>query len=166
MRVTTCSFLRSLLGLQGGGLKWWCGVGATGLRLWQNAVRSGPGIMGGGVRERQGGLGELLYGPQERVIEVDDRTLAHLKMVIVSKLRRDEAFVLSWPRPIREGSGRDSVWLSAAIPLQFHFVGNRPPSLNQAWLEALTESANRGELHVISEPGSTPTRSGSFPAEV
>jgi hypothetical protein len=113
---------------------------------------SAPLPVPGWQRGRFRVVGKLIYGPQERVIDMDDRTLAHVKMVVVSKLRRDESFLMTWVVPLEQGSGRDSVWFSHAIPLQFHFDGNRPPAINRAWLDVLMESANRGELHVTAEP--------------
>ena len=41
-------------------------------------------------------MGKLVYGASVTEIDIDDRTLAHLEIVIIAKLRRDEKFVLSW----------------------------------------------------------------------
>lgn len=109
-------------------------------------------------------MGRLVYGPQERVIEMADRTLAHVKLVVVSKLRRDEAFLVAWTTPMSQGSGRESVWLHPAIPLQFQFSGNRPCAINRLWIEQMTESANRGELRLTEEPQDVTT--GSLQAVV
>jgi hypothetical protein len=40
-------------------------------------------------------MGRLTYDSHFSV-DFDDRTLAHLQLVIVAKLRRNEAFFLSW----------------------------------------------------------------------
>lgn len=109
-------------------------------------------------------MGRLVYGPQERVIEFDDRTLAHVKTVIVAKLRRNEAFLLAWTVSTEHGSGRHSVWIHPAIPLQFQFSGGRLPSINRTWMQQLMESANHGELRITDEPENTDT--GSFHAIV
>lgn len=97
-------------------------------------------------------MGKLVYGPQERVIEVDDRTLTHVQCVIVSKFRRNEAFLLAWVAPLSQGSGRDSIWLHPTIPVQFHFAGNRHCGINRAWLEQLMAAANHGEMQLTDEP--------------
>lgn len=97
-------------------------------------------------------MGRLLYGPQQRDIEIDDRTLAHLKIVILSKLRRGESFAFSWENDAGHGSGRHTIWLNPTIPLEFQFLGNRQPSLNRAWLSALTTAVERGDLHLVPEP--------------
>lgn len=82
----------------------------------------------------------------------EDRTLAHLKLVITQKLRRQESFLLSWEKEPSEGSGRNSLWLSPSIPLTFRFHGGRQPALNPVWVNALLDLAHspRG-LIVMSE---------------
>jgi hypothetical protein len=42
-------------------------------------------------------MGTLNYA--KTTVEFDDRVLAHLKVVIVSKLRRGEPLQLSWKEP-------------------------------------------------------------------
>ena len=80
-------------------------------------------------------MGILNYAGQQ--FEIEDRLLAHLKIVIVQKLRRREAFLLSWPNATSEGGGRNSLWLSETMPLHFRFHGSRPPKLNRQWIEAM-----------------------------
>jgi len=97
-------------------------------------------------------MGKILYGPHEYTVEVDDRALAHLKMVIVAKLRRHEPFLLSWENDVTVGSGRGSLWIHPAIPLRFQFVGSRRPALNRDWMDLLLGSAGQGELRILPEP--------------
>ncbi len=98
-------------------------------------------------------MGTLYYGDARTPIEIEDRALAHLKMVILAKLRRNEGFGFSWTKGLSEGSGRATVWLSPSIPLHFEFSGSRQPNLNRAWLEALTQqAATAGGLSVLEEP--------------
>ncbi|WP_309067543.1 hypothetical protein [Microbacterium sp.] len=85
-------------------------------------------------------MGTLYYGSQGTPIDINDRALAHLKAVIVAKLRRGEAFTLSLQH--EDGSGRSTIWLSAAIPMRFTFQDAERPELNPQWLEELAESAN------------------------
>ncbi|WRS30634.1 hypothetical protein U6G28_02795 [Actinomycetaceae bacterium MB13-C1-2] len=96
-------------------------------------------------------MGFLIYGGTQEY-EFDDRTLAHLKVVLTMKLRLQESFLVSWINPAERGGGRFSIWLSPSIPLAFRFVGGRAPELNRDWIEALTETSNgsRG-LVVLSE---------------
>ena len=98
-------------------------------------------------------MGTLLYGSPPSEIPMDDRLLAHLKVVIVNKLRRSEPFLLSWEISPDEGSGRRSVWMHESIPLQFRFVGGRAPSLNNTWIEQmmLASMSNEG-LRIMPEP--------------
>ena len=98
-------------------------------------------------------MGKLIYGTGAREIGFDDRTLAHLKIAIVNKLRRSESFTLSWPHGLEHGSGRSTIWIHEAIPLQFVFDGNRSPALNRTWIEQLMLTANSiGGLQVMPEP--------------
>lgn len=97
-------------------------------------------------------MGRLVYGPQQRTLEIEDRVLAHLKIVILSKLRRRESFAFSWENPASEGSGRGSIWLSTEIPLEFQFTDEHGPLLNRAWIQQLSALADRGELQVTDEP--------------
>ncbi len=100
-------------------------------------------------------MGKLLYGSPPEVVEFDDRILAHLDMVIIAKLRRDEKFTLTW----NDCSGADrrcTLWLHPAIPLQFRFDGTEQQKINRAWLEELMNTANTGAgLQIVPEPAET-----------
>jgi hypothetical protein len=88
-------------------------------------------------------VGTMYYADATRVaIPLDDRALAHIKFVIVNKLRRNEAFTFSWDKPESEGGGRSSVWISAQIPLEFEFDDATPPEMNREWLEQLSQAAS------------------------
>lgn len=95
-------------------------------------------------------MGFLNYAGVE--YEVEDRALAHLKVAVSQRLRRQESFFISWTNSVDKGSGRISVWVSPNIPLSFRFSGSRPPELNPAWLDALTalSHTSRGML-IITE---------------
>jgi hypothetical protein len=98
-------------------------------------------------------MGRMIYGNAGTEIDFEDRLLAHLKVVIITKLRRDESFLLSWEHGQSEGSGRSSVWMHPAVPLHFRFYGNRQPPLNRAWIEDLMLAANStGGLVPVPEP--------------
>lgn len=96
-------------------------------------------------------MGYLAYGTSAEY-EFDDRVLAHLKVAISLKLRRQECFFLSWSNPADRGSGRVSLWMSPNIPLTFRFAGSKAPELSDVWLRVLGELSHtpRG-LVVISE---------------
>ncbi|MDQ1546874.1 MAG: hypothetical protein QOH69_1778 [Actinomycetota bacterium] len=97
-------------------------------------------------------MGRLIYGPTGTQVDIEDRTLAHLKVVILTKLRRGEGFAFSWERGTARGGGRDTMWLNPAIGLEFQFDGGREASLNKVWLDELMASANSGGgLHILPE---------------
>jgi len=86
-------------------------------------------------------MGKLIYGAQGAEFEFDDRLLAHLRIVIVTKLRRRESFTFTWDYPTSNGSGRMSLWVHDGLDLQFRFYGSREPQINRAWIEALSAVA-------------------------
>lgn len=88
------------------------------------------------------GMGLLYYDDSEESVQIDDLTLAHLKVVIATKLRRNESFTLSWRHPVGEASGRSTIWLHPSIPLRFVFDEPTPPPLQQEWITAMANSAN------------------------
>lgn len=97
-------------------------------------------------------MGKLIYASGQSELEVEDRTLAHLKVVILTKLRRNESFSLSWPHGRDGSSGRSTVWVHPGMTLEFHFNGNRSPELNRAWIDALLQAANSADgLRMIPE---------------
>lgn len=98
-------------------------------------------------------MGKFVYGAPTWSAEFDDRALAHLRVVILAKLRRGESFSLSWEVESSHGGGRSSIWLHPAIPLQFEFFGSREPMLNRAWIDALMLTANSPNgLQLVPEP--------------
>ncbi len=98
-------------------------------------------------------MGKLYYGDDDLGIDMEDRLLAHVKMAIIAKLRRDEKFTFSWQHGVEGGGGRSTIWVHPSIPLRFKFDGSRQPVLNRAWVEALLLSANStGGLQLVPEP--------------
>ncbi|ARJ06903.1 hypothetical protein GCM10010988_22350 [Cnuibacter physcomitrellae] len=102
-------------------------------------------------------MGRILYGPQERQIEIEDRALTHVQLVIVAKLRRNESFTFSWAAP--DDGTRATVWVHPSIPLQFQFDSIPTPSMNNRWLQDLNAGAARGDLRIGDEPDPDPSRS-------
>jgi hypothetical protein len=97
-------------------------------------------------------LGQFFYGSNGREVQIDDRLLTHLKIVILSKLRRGESFAFTWTLEPSHGEGRGTVWLSPGVEVEFRFAGSREAGVNRAWIQALNATAERGELVVVSEP--------------
>lgn len=87
-------------------------------------------------------MAHLFYGNTTEPIEMPDRLLAHVKVVIATKLRRNESFTLSWRHPADEAPGRSTIWIQPAIPLRFVFDTVEPDSLDNAFLKELANSAN------------------------
>ena len=97
-------------------------------------------------------MGRLIYGAGAMEFEFEDRTLSHVKIAITTKLRRHEAFLVSWEVPLEKGSGRVSLWISREVPLAFLFDGSRPPRLNERWMEALLVTSHRtGGMYIMAE---------------
>jgi hypothetical protein len=98
-------------------------------------------------------MGKFIYGTPSIAVDFDDRLLAHLKVVILSKVRRGESFTFSWEYTAAAGSGRSSIWVHPTIPLQFDFAGSREPRLNRAWIEELVRLSNTpAGLRIVPEP--------------
>lgn len=97
-------------------------------------------------------MGKLTYENTVKV-DFDDRTLAHLQVVISNKLRHGEPFHFTWRDDASIGDGRTTVWIHPNSNLVFKFYGARRPSINAAWLDALAVTANSlGGLYVVPEP--------------
>ncbi|MDY0908778.1 hypothetical protein [Microbacterium sp. CFBP9034] len=97
-------------------------------------------------------MGTMYYGGSAMPIPVEDRVLAHLKVVVATKLRRSESFTLSWQHAEGEPRGRSTLWIHPAIPLRFVFEDPAPPALSHTWLEELAQSANSsGGMTLVTE---------------
>lgn len=100
-------------------------------------------------------MGRFIYDTSGNSAEIDDRTLAHLRIVVMNKLRRAEAFMFDVD--MGDGSGRRSFWMHPSVPMQFHFYGGRPPRINRAWIEELMQAASGpGGLTIVPEPPEEP----------
>ena len=97
-------------------------------------------------------MGTIYYGGDASAIDIEDRALAHLKVVIATKLRRGESFTLTWRHPDGQPRGRSTVWLSPSIPLRFVFDDPDPAVLSREWMEELAQSANSsGGIMLVAE---------------
>lgn len=105
-------------------------------------------------------MGTLTYD-STLAADFDDRTLAHIQIVIGAKLMRNEPFYFTWKDDASIGDGRSIIWIHPAIPLTFKFAGSRMPMVNRDWIDVLMLSANTpGGMHLTPEP---PTN-GNSPA--
>ena len=102
-------------------------------------------------------MGLLYYGGGADPIQIEDRALAHLKVVIATKLRRNESFTLSWQHPEGDDPGRSTIWLHPSIPLRFVFDEPEAPELHAEWITAMAHSANSsGGITMIPEDMTPP----------
>jgi len=94
-------------------------------------------------------------------INIDDWALEHLRMVIVTKLRRDESFSFTWSNEtnvhgddaLEQPGLHGSVWISKSSSLYFSFDKPVGQPLNRKWLSALADAANSSAgLRLTPEP--------------
>ena len=97
-------------------------------------------------------MGKFIYegGPK---IEIEDRALTHLQIVMTAKLRRGEPFAFSWKEDASIGGGRITVWVHPGTSMVFKFAGSRQPAINRRWVDALAHTANAPTgLYFVPEP--------------
>lgn len=86
-------------------------------------------------------MGHLYYGTTPEPVRIPDRLLAHIKVVVATKLRRGESFTLSWTH-VDGTPGRSTLWLQPAIPLRFVFESAEPEQLHSPTLKDMADMAN------------------------
>lgn len=97
-------------------------------------------------------MGTIYYGGSATPIHIDDRALAHLKVVVATKLRRGESFTVSWTHPDDQPRGRTTIWLHPSIPLRFVLDEPETAPLSREWIESLANSANSsGGISLVAE---------------
>jgi hypothetical protein len=94
-------------------------------------------------------MGTLTY--VGATVEFDDRALTHLQVVIMKKFRRGESFPMSWVDSPTIGDGRSAIWLTPSMPIFFKFDGSRVPSIDQAWIDRLSASAESPRGLVVTD---------------
>lgn len=87
-------------------------------------------------------MGTLFYGFDAAPIDMPDTLLAHVKVVVATKLRRGESFTMSWRHTDDQPRGRSTIWLQPAIPLRFVFDSAEIEMINPAALTELSHAAN------------------------
>ncbi|WP_345802900.1 ATP-dependent DNA ligase [Microbacterium sp. AZCO] len=96
-------------------------------------------------------MGRFIYDTNANAVDIDDRTLAHVRIAIMTKLRRGEAFMFDVH--VGKGSGHRSFWIHPSIPLQFRFFTTQRHRINRAWIELLIEAASGPSgLTIVPEP--------------
>ena len=106
-------------------------------------------------------MGYLTYDGGTAEVQLDDRVLAHLQIVIITKIRRNESFSFNWDDEPRVGGDEASVapaqhgsiWISKSSSLYFSYDGPRDRPLNREWLEELSRVASgTSGLRLVPEP--------------
>src|SRR5215204_3195503 len=100
-----------------------------------------PGMDAAAGTERETFMGHLFYGNTLEPIEIPDRLLAHIKVVVATKLRRSESFTLSWRHPEDIPGGMSTIWMQPAIPLRFVFQ-TESEELDRELLTRLAQASN------------------------
>lgn len=97
-------------------------------------------------------MGKFVYEGNQKM-EIDDRALHHLQIVMTTKLRRGEPFLFTWREDASIGGGRSSVWMHPGCNLVFKYTGGKVPELNRHWIDALAFTANAPSgLYLVHEP--------------
>lgn len=98
-------------------------------------------------------MGSLHYGSPPATFEFDDRTLAHVELVVLAKLRRNESFALNIDEP---KGGRSTLWINSSSTLRFEF-STATHEINRDWLDDLIDSANTTVgMRIVPEPEKVP----------
>lgn len=103
-------------------------------------------------------MGLFVYD-DTRALEIEDRTLAHLQVVIIDKLRRGEHFALT----LADGDRVVMMWLNPSTAMQFIYRGSRRMPLNRAWAEELATNAGLTGVLVLSPEPTAVSPNGDQP---
>jgi hypothetical protein len=101
-------------------------------------------------------VGTLHYGSPATGFALDDRTLAHIELVMMAKLRRQESFAFAITD--EKTQLRQAVWISPVTALRFEYDAPMP-EINRLWLQDLVDTANSsGGLRIVPEPDPAASR--------
>ena len=94
-------------------------------------------------------MGSLHYGSPPASFQIDDRTLAHVELVMLAKLRRNESFALTIEG---DAASRHTIWVNSAATLRFELESSTT-DINREWLDELIDSANTTSgMRILPEP--------------
>lgn len=79
-----------------------------------------------------------MYTPDSSY-DIDDRILAHLRVVMMNKLRRGEGFMLQLPTA---GGGRSSIWVRPKMAPLIQLYGGRAPQLDRDLIKEMMSKAS------------------------
>ena len=102
-------------------------------------------------------MGRLKYDGTAAPITIDDATLAHLKIIIGTKLRRNESFLMTWVCGADAEDARTTIWVHPAIPLQFGFDTAVLPPIEPERVSSIMTALNASGELVLDDHVYTPT---------
>lgn len=98
-------------------------------------------------------MGRLIYRDRAS-FDIDDRILAHLRIVVMNKLRRNEGFMLQLP--VNEGVRQASLWIHASNALVMQFYGGREPTIDRALVDQMMHDASGADGLTLTAAGIAP----------
>ena len=98
-------------------------------------------------------MGRLIYRDRAS-FDIDDRILAHLRLVVVNKLRRNEGFMLQLP--VNEGVRQASLWIHASNALVMQFYGGREPVIDRELVDQMMHDASGADGLTLTAAGIAP----------
>jgi hypothetical protein len=102
-------------------------------------------------------LGTLTIGSNGTIMDIDDRTLAHLRVVILAKLRRGESFAFNWDHAELDEMAAATTWMQPSMEVEFSFESEEPVVINKRWADRLMLAANSVKgLEIIPEATAAP----------
>lgn len=97
-------------------------------------------------------MGQLIYGAWRRRIDVDDRTLAHLRIALRTRMKRGASFQLTWAPGGTANHREFSILIHPGTPLEFRFDDHQEEAVNRFWLRALLRPTLSQDMIVTAEP--------------
>ena len=91
-------------------------------------------------------------------VEFDDRTLAHLQIAVVHRLRRQESVLVSWLDALGDGDGRSAVFLHPTLPISFDFDRAEITGIDREWVQRLLADAGGRSGVVMQDVDGRPIR--------
>ncbi|KEP74684.1 hypothetical protein HR12_05965 [Microbacterium sp. SUBG005] len=86
-------------------------------------------------------MGTLFYSADTQPIQIDDRLLQYLQVVLSTKLRRGESFTITWT-DTAAGHARTTLWIQPSISMRFQFASAEAVRLSGGYLRQLADQAS------------------------
>jgi len=85
-------------------------------------------------------MGKLFYGSDPQPIDIEDRLLQYLQVVLSTKLRRSESFTITWTGATAQ-QHRTTLWIQPSISLRFLYDSAESTRLSGGYLRQLADQA-------------------------